>query len=51
MTDREAFLAAGGIIPDVKTCQQCHRNPQRFDFAEMWPKIAHQLSAAATEHE
>ncbi len=41
MADREAFLAAGGRIPDERTCQKCHRIPDMFDFAEMWPSIAH----------
>jgi len=41
MSDRAAFLAAGGKIPDERTCQNCHRNPDNFSFAEWWPKIAH----------
>jgi hypothetical protein len=41
MADRAAFLAAGGRIPDERTCQSCHRVPDMFDFAEMWPMIAH----------
>ena len=41
MADREQFLSRGGIVPDEKTCQKCHRNPDGFDFAEWWPKIAH----------
>jgi hypothetical protein len=41
MTDREAFLAAGGRIPDATTCATCHRNSDNFDWAEFWPKIAH----------
>jgi len=41
MTDREAFLAAGGRVPDEGTCRSCHRNSERFDWAEWWPKIAH----------
>lgn len=41
MTDREAFLAAGGRVPDENTCRNCHRNSEQFDYAEMWPKIAH----------
>jgi hypothetical protein len=42
MADRESFLAHGGIIPDQKTCQSCHRNSERFDFATWCPKISHQ---------
>jgi len=41
MSDRSAFLAAGGRIPDQQTCQTCHRNPERFNFDEWWPRIAH----------
>jgi hypothetical protein len=41
MADREAFLAAGGRVPDEGTCRGCHRNEARFDFATWWPKIAH----------
>ena len=41
MADREAFLAAGGVIPDESTCASCHRNSGNFDYAEMWPAIAH----------
>lgn len=41
MTDREAFMAAGGRIPDESTCRSCHRNSENFDWDEMWPKIAH----------
>jgi hypothetical protein len=41
MADREAFLAAGGRMPDERTCRSCHRNPQQFKFDEWWPKIAH----------
>jgi hypothetical protein len=40
MADREAFLAAGGVIPDEETCRGCHRRGE-FDFAEKWGKIAH----------
>lgn len=41
MSDRELFLANGGIVPDEKTCQKCHRNADRFDFASWWPRIDH----------
>jgi len=41
MGEREAFLAAGGRIPDARTCETCHRDPARFAFATWWPKIAH----------
>lgn len=41
MADREAFLSAGGRIPDEDTCVSCHRNPARFDFSEWWPRITH----------
>jgi hypothetical protein len=41
MADHPAFLAAGGVVPDSATCQQCHRNSERFDFATWWPKVAH----------
>jgi hypothetical protein len=41
MSDRQQFLAAGGIVPDEKTCRKCHRNAERFDFQTWWPKINH----------
>ena len=41
MSDREAFLAAGGRIPDEATCRSCHRRSENFDWSEKWPKIAH----------
>jgi hypothetical protein len=44
MVDREAFLAAGGRLPDEDTCRRCHRNAEQFSFAAWWPKIAHGLS-------
>jgi ankyrin repeat protein len=47
MSDREAFLAAGGRIPDEGTCHGCHRNPERFQFDEWWPSIAHGESAGS----
>jgi len=39
MTDHEAFLAAGGRVPDAATCQKCHRRD--FTWEEKWPRIAH----------
>jgi len=41
MADRNAFLANGGRVPDENTCRGCHRNSERFDYAEIWPKVAH----------
>lgn len=41
MSDRTAFLANGGHVPDETTCRSCHRNSENFDWAGMWPKIAH----------
>jgi len=41
MADRKVFLANGGRIPDENTCRSCHRRSEQFDFAEMWPKVAH----------
>ena len=41
MTDREAFIANGGRVPDENTCRSCHRNSELFDYAEMWPKVEH----------
>jgi len=49
MADREAFLANGGRIPDAETCRTCHRNSDNFDWAEMWPKIAHPKPGAADQ--
>jgi hypothetical protein len=49
MTDREAFLAAGGRIPAETTCRSCHRNSENFDWDEMWPKIAHPRPRAPTD--
>ncbi len=46
MADHDAFVAAGGRIPDESTCRACHRNSERFDFAELWPKIEHARPAA-----
>jgi hypothetical protein len=41
MADREAFLAAGGRVPDENTCRGCHRRSEQFDFAEFSKKIRH----------
>jgi hypothetical protein len=49
MTNREAFLAAGGRIPNAATCRSCHRNSDNFDWDEMWPKIAHPKPQATTD--
>jgi hypothetical protein len=46
MADRASFLASGGRVPDESTCRSCHRNSERFDWAESWPKIAHPIPAA-----
>jgi len=40
MSDRSAFTAAGGVVPDEDTCRNCHRAAD-FDFHELWPDIAH----------
>jgi len=41
MIDRDAFLAAGGVVPTEATCRSCHRRSENFDYEEMLPKIAH----------
>lgn len=51
MADREAFLAAGGRIPDADTCRTCHRNSERFDFAELWPTIEHKRPGPEGAHD
>ena len=38
------------VIPDAATCAGCHRNPDHFDFATWWPKIAHGPAGAGEEH-
>ncbi|MEZ4386457.1 MAG: ankyrin repeat domain-containing protein [Candidatus Krumholzibacteriia bacterium] len=43
MGDHAAFVAAGGIVPDERTCRRCHRRPGSLDLAADWPKIAHRL--------
>lgn len=49
MANREAFLAKGGRIPDADACRSCHRVSENFDWAEMWPKIAHPKPVAADQ--
>ncbi len=51
MADREAFVAAGGRIPDVSTCRGCHRNSDNFDWDEWWPRIAHPRPSTGTRDE
>ena len=46
MAERDAFLANGGRVPDEAICRSCHRNSERFDWAESWPKIAHPVPDA-----
>jgi hypothetical protein len=41
MRDREAFLEAGGRIPDEETCLGCHRDSAAFSFEEWWERIRH----------
>ncbi|MEE4273926.1 MAG: ankyrin repeat domain-containing protein [Thermoanaerobaculales bacterium] len=43
MGDREAFLAAGGVVPTEATCRSCHRRSENFDFEEMLGKVAHRV--------
>jgi len=40
MSDRAAFTAAGGVVPNEDTCRNCHRAGD-FDFHELWPEVAH----------
>lgn len=49
MSDREAFEAAGGRIPDESTCSTCHRNSDNFIWDEMWRKIAHPKPEPASD--
>jgi hypothetical protein len=46
MTDRAAFLANGGRIPDETTCLGCHEDAG-FRYAERLPRIAHPRPAEA----
>lgn len=50
MSDREAAVAAGMVVPDEKTCMKCHNEKapaalaataKDFDFAKMWEKGGH----------
>jgi hypothetical protein len=41
MSDRQAFLANGGRVPDEQTCRSCHRNAEYFSWDSWWPKIEH----------
>jgi cytochrome c peroxidase len=47
MADHEKSLAAGLIVPDEKTCTQCHNDEsptfKGFDYAEASKKIAHMI--------
>jgi len=47
MEDKEAAIEAGLIIPDEKTCVQCHNDTsptfKPFDFKERYEKIKHPL--------
>jgi hypothetical protein len=45
MTDRDKFLAAGGIVPEERTCTKCHRRPENFDYPEWVKKISHKNQA------
>lgn len=40
MSDREAYLANGGRIPDELTCRMCHRD-EAFDYAARLEVIRH----------
>jgi len=51
MADRASFLAAGGVVPDERTCRGCHRADDPFDFAGMWAKIAHPDAPAVVPDE
>jgi hypothetical protein len=51
MSSREAFLEAGGRVPDESTCRSCHRRSENFDWDEKWPRIAHPRPSAADDHD
>lgn len=42
MADRDAFLAAGGVIPGPDVCRRCHRNPE-FDADAALAGFTHRL--------
>lgn len=50
MQDHEASVAAGMLVPDEKTCTQCHNEEsptyKEFDYAAMYEKIKHPVPAA-----
>jgi hypothetical protein len=45
MKDREKAVEAGLVVPTEELCVSCHNKESptfvKFDFKEMWPKIAH----------
>lgn len=45
MRDRELSIQNGLLIPDEKTCKQCHNEEsptyKPFDWATFWPQVAH----------
>jgi len=49
MKNHDAAVAAGLLVPDEKTCLQCHNDKsptfKAFNFKERWAKIAHPLVA------
>jgi len=45
MTDRAAFLASGGRVPDEMTCRTCHEG-EVFQYEERRPRIVHPRPAA-----
>ncbi len=55
MKDREKAVAAGMIVPDEKTCVQCHneKSPtfKEFDYEKMVAKIAHPYPDKAEKKE
>ena len=40
MSDRDAFLAKGGVVPGELTCRACHRDAA-FNFLEALERIRH----------
>ena len=47
MKDKQKAVAAGLIIPDEKTCIQCHNDKsptyKEFDYKKFYAKIAHPI--------